>query len=204
MWDRNSLGQYLGSKLNSKLTVFKIEVWLTGSEIKIGIEVEIEVNVIWDRNLADRNWQELRPLYYTYTHKQNADSTYNLRIPCIICGFCLQLRIPQQLNLMIQMFYHMFVDSTSCSGFRKYSCGFRKFAYFSRDFERYNDLGICLWNQKQHRRSKKSSNVADFATNLILACCGFHIQSRECTVWPRNILKSFLLIFFRFSSEFSS
>ena len=65
------------------------------------------------------------------------------------------------------MFYHLFVDSTNCSGFRKYSCGFREFASFWSDFERYNDLGICLWNPKKHRRSKKSSNDADSATNLI-------------------------------------
>ena len=75
-----------------------------------------------------------------------------------------------------------------------YTCnvnfGFRKFAYFWSDFERYNDLGMCLWNPKQHRRSKKSSNVADSATNLILVCCGFRLQCRECTVWPRNELYS--------------
>ena len=74
--------------------------------------------------------------------EKNADSTYNLRIPLTICGFHLRFRIPQQLNLTIQMFYRLFVDSTHCSGFRKYSCGFGKFAYF----ERYNDLAICLWN----------------------------------------------------------
>ena len=84
------------------------------------------------------------------------------------------------------MFYHFFVDSSNCSGFRKYSCGFLKFAYFLSDFEQYNDLRICLWNPKQHRRSKKSSNVADSATHLILACCGFRLQCRDCTVWPRN------------------
>ena len=92
-----------------------------------------------------------------------------------------------------------FVDSTNCSGFRKYSCGFRKFAYFLSNFERYNDLGICLWNPKQHRRSNKSSNVADSATNLILACCGFRLQCRECTVWPRNVNRPINMP--RFSSE---
>ena len=109
-----------------------------------------------------------------------------MRIPLTICGFHLQLRIPQQLNLTIQRFYHLFVNYTNCSGSRKYSCRFRKFANFSSDFDWYNDLGICLWNPKQYRRSKKSNNVADSATNLILACCGFRIQCRECTVWPRN------------------
>ena len=103
------------------------------------------------------------------------------RNPQTECGFHLQLRIPQQLNLTVLMFYYLFVDSTNCSGFRKYSCGFRKFSYFSSDFERYNDLGNCLWNPKQHRRSKKSSNVADSATNLILAGWGFRSQCRECT-----------------------
>ena len=75
-------------------------------------------------------------------HLQFADYTYNLRIPLTICGFHLQLRIAQQLNLTLQMFYHLFVDSTNCSGFRKYCCGFCNFVYFWSDFEQYNDLGI--------------------------------------------------------------
>ena len=87
-------------------------------------------------------------IYLKGVRKQNADSTYSLRIPPTICGFNLQLRIPQQLILTTQMFYHLFVDSINCSGFRKYSCGFRKFAYFPNDVERYNDIGICLWNPK--------------------------------------------------------
>ena len=127
------------------------------------------------------------PLTIWGFHLQFADSTYNLRIQLTICGFHLQLRIPQQLNLTIQMFCYLFVDSTNRSGFHKYCCGFRKFAYFWSNFERYNDLGICLWNAKQHRRSKKSSDVADSAPKLILACCGFRLQCRECTVWPRNV-----------------
>ena len=133
----------------------------------------------------------LIPLTICGFHLQFAYSTYNLRIPLAICGFHLQLRVPQQLNLTIQMSYHLFVDSTNCSGFHKYSCGFRKFAYFWSNFERYNDLDIYLWNPKQHRRSKKSSNDADFATNLILACCGFRLQCRECRSCPRNDPKNF-------------
>ena len=113
-------------------------------------------------------------------HLQFADSTYDLRIPLTVADSA-----TAQFNDTI-FFYHLFVDSTNCSGFRKYSCGFRKLAYFPSNFERYNDLGICLWNLKRHRRSKKSNNVADSATNLIFACCGFCIQCRECTVWPRN------------------
>ena len=123
------------------------------------------------------------PLTICGFHLQFAGSTYNLRIPLKICGFHLQLRFPQQLNLTIQMSYLLFVDSTNCSGFRD----------FWSNFERYNDLGICLWNPKQHRRSKKSSNVAESATNLILACCGFRLQCRECTVWHRNDIHCFYL-----------
>ena len=117
---------------------------------------------------------------------QFADSTYNLRIPLTVADSA-----TAQIN--DTKFYHLLVDSSNCSGFRKYNCGFRKFAYFLSNFERYNDLGIGLWNPKQHRRSEKSSNVADSAVNLILACCGFRLQCRECTVWPRNVLEKLLL-----------
>ena len=106
----------------------------------------------------------------------------HLRIPLSICGFRLQLRNPQQPSLTTQMSYYLFVDSSTCSGFRKYGCGFRKFAYFWSDSDRYSILGTCLWNQKQQRRSEKSSNDADSATKLILACCRFHLQCTKCTV----------------------
>ena len=109
-----------------------------------------------------------------------------MRILLTICGFHIQLRNPQQLNLTKQFTYYLFVDSTSCSGFRKYGCSFRKIAYFWSDFERFSLLGICLWNPKQRKRSKKSSNNADSATNMILACCGIRLKWTECTVWPRN------------------
>ena len=123
---------------------------------------------------------------------QNADSTYNLRIPLRVCGFHLQLRIPQQLNSTIHMLHYSFVDSTNCSGFCDYGCGFRKFAYFWSNFERYSVLGICLRNPKQQRRSKKCSNVADSVTNLIWACCETHynaqnaqfglVMAKKCTI----------------------
>ena len=32
--------------------------------------------------------------------------------------------------------------------------GFRKFAYFWSDFERYSVLSICLWNPKQQRKEE--------------------------------------------------
>ena len=52
-------------------------------------------------------------MYVKGIRQQNANSTYNLRIPLTICGFHLQLRIPQQLNLTIQMFQQLFVDSAN-------------------------------------------------------------------------------------------
>ena len=118
---------------------------------------------------------------------QNSGCTYNLRIPHKNCGFRLLFRIQQQLNLTTtHMSHYLFVDSTNCSGFRKYGCGFRNFAYFWSNFELDNLLGICLWNPKQQRRSKKGSNNAVSATNLTLTCCGIPLQCTECTFWPRK------------------
>ena len=78
------------------------------------------------------------------------------------------------------------MGSTNCSGFAKYFCRFRKIAIFRSGFERYSVLGICLWNPKQQRRSKKSNKIADSTTNLILACCGIRLHCTEFTVWPCN------------------
>ena len=117
---------------------------------------------------------------------------HNLRIPLTICGPRLQLRIPQQLNVTTHMSYYLIVNSTNCSGFRKYSWGFHKFTYVWISFERYNVLSICLWNPKQQRRSKKSSNVADYATNPNLACREIRLQCKKCTVGPRNVLAFYL------------
>ena len=91
------------------------------------------------------------------------------------------------------MSYSLFVDSTKCSGFRKYSCEFHNSPIFWSKFEWYNVLSNCLWNPKQQKRSKKSSNVAASATNLILEYCGFRSQCTKCTVWPRNAIKVILL-----------
>ena len=119
------------------------------------------------------------PLTVCGFHLQFADSTYSLRIPLTVTDSA-----TAQFNYT---HVSLFVDSTNCSGFRKYGCEFRKFAYFWSNFERYSVLGICLWNSKQQRRSNKSSNVADSTTNLIWACCGIRLQCIKCTVWPRDV-----------------
>ena len=105
------------------------------------------------------------------SHLQFANS-----IPLTICGFRLQLRFLQQLNVTLPMSYYLFVDFTNCSGFR----------LFLSSFERYKVSCISLWNPKQQRRSKKSRFVADSATNLILARFGIQSQGTECTVLPQN------------------
>ena len=125
-------------------------------------------------------------IYLNGIRKQNADSTNNLRVPLTRCGFCLQLRNPQQLNLNTQLSYYLFVDSTNCLELSNYGCGFCKIAYFWCNFERYSVLGNCLWNPKKRKRSKKSSKVAESRTNLILVCCGIRLYCTECTGWPRN------------------
>ena len=167
-------------------------------QLRISQQLNITIQMFYHLFVDSTNCSGIRK--YSCGFRNFAYFSSDLRIPLTICGFYLQLRIPQQLKLTIQMFYHLFVDFTNCSGIRKYSCGFRNFAYFSSDFERYNDLGICMWNPKQLRRSKKSSNVADSATKLILTCCGLSLQCRECTVWPR---KDTLILNFKTASCYS-
>ena len=64
-----------------------------------------------------------------------------------------------------------------------------KLANFWKNFQRYSVFAICLWNPKQQRKSRKSSNVADSATNLILVCCGIRIQFTKSPVWLRHEVK---------------
>ena len=122
--------------------------------------------------------------------KQHADSTYNLRISLTICGFHFVDSATAQINDTNVLSFVCGIVKTNSSRLRKHSCGFRKLAYFGAilRFWRYKILNICLWNVKQHRRTKKSSNFASSPTNLILACCGFRLHCRECTVWS-NLTK---------------
>ena len=117
--------------------------------------------------------------YVNETRKQNADSTYTLRISLTVADSATVQYNYTHVLLFVCGFHKLFWIPQN-------SCGSRKFVCFWSDFERCNVFSICLWTPKQQRRSWKSSNVADFATNLILACCGIHIQCTECTVWPRN------------------
>ena len=118
---------------------------------------------------------------------QFAESVNSLRISLTIFWLHLQLRIPRQLQSTERIYYHLFIDSTNCSGIRKFCCWFREVACFWSIFEHYSVLVICPWNPKQQRTSKKSNNVADSQTNLILACFGICLPFTKCTVWPRNV-----------------
>ena len=111
---------------------------------------------------------------------------HHAKFHCIMTTLNKRFKIEFERGELEKSFYYLFVNSTNCSGFRHYCCGFSKIAYFWSDFERYSVLGICLWNPKQRRRSKRNSKVADSATNLILVCCGIRLQCTECAVWPRN------------------
>ena len=90
------------------------------------------------------------------------ESVNKMRFQLTICGFNLQFA-DSDYNLRISItvadsasaqFNDTNVPSFVCgfhklSIFRKYSCGFRIFADFWRNFERYNVLGIFLRNPKQ-------------------------------------------------------
>ena len=128
------------------------------------------------------------------------ESANKMRIQLTICGFNLHFA-DSSYNLRILF---TVADSAAAqfndTNVPSFVCGFHKLFYIPQiqlripqmrrirsDFERYKVLEFCLWNPNQQWRSKKSSIVADSATNLILACSGFRLQGRECTVWPRNV-----------------
>ena len=104
------------------------------------------------------------------------ESANKMRFPLTICGFHLQfadstcsLRTPLTIADSATAQFNDTNNLLFVCGFHKLfwipQCIFRKFAYFWSNFERYNDLSICLWNPKQHRRSKKSNDFADSAYN---------------------------------------
>ena len=120
-----------------------------------------------------------------------------MRIPLTICRFHIQVRIPRELNCTKHIYYYLFMDSTKCSGlrkfcseFNKFCCGFRNVACFWSDFEHDSVLATGPWKPKQQKRSKKISNVAESATIQFLACCDIRLQFTKCTVWPRDESRS--------------
>ena len=87
------------------------------------------------------------------------------------------------------MYYCLYMVSTNGSEFLKFCCGFHKFYFgfrkvdcFWSDFEQYRFLAICP-KPKQQKRSEKSSNVADVANFLFLACSRIRFQFSKCTDW---------------------
>ena len=109
------------------------------------------------------------------------DSIYNLQIPQITVADSATARIN---------YTHVLV----------FVCGFHKLYWITQTwlrirqaglvvgwFRAVNRSGTCLWNPKQQRRLKKSSNFSDSATDLVLTFCGVRLQYTESTVWPRNV-----------------
>ena len=81
-------------------------------------------------------------------HLQFADSTYNLQTPLTVA------------DSATAQFNDTKVSSFDCGvhklfGFRKISCGFRKFAYFSSNFERCKDLGFFCGIQNSIEDQRK-------------------------------------------------
>ena len=112
-------------------------------------------------------------------HLQFADSTYKLRIPRTVADSATAQFNDTNVLSFVFGFPKLF-------WIPQILLRFPRIRLFRSNFDRYKYLCICLCIPKHHIRSKKSSNVADSAKNLILACCGFRLQGRECTVWPRN------------------
>ena len=116
------------------------------------------------------------PLTICGFHLHVADSTYNLQIP-------LTLRIPLRVAESATAHFNY-------TNVLLFLCAFHKLFRIPQVrlriqknrllLERYSVLGICLWNPKQRRTSKKSSKLALSASNLILACRGVHLQCTEC------------------------
>ena len=117
------------------------------------------------------------PLRICGFHLQFADSTYSSRIPLTVADSA-----TAQLN-----YTHVLL----------FVCGFHKLLWIPQTRLRISQIRLflerfwtvqCFMNPKQQRRSKKHSNVAESATNLIWACCGIRLQCTECTVWTRNVI----------------
>ena len=118
-------------------------------------------------------------------HLQFAENTYSLRIPLTVAD-----------SARVQFNYtHVFL----------FVCGFHKliwtlqirmqipqFRLFLERFLTVQCFRYLFVESKAAKKIKKSSKVADSATNLILACCGIRLQCTECTVWPRNGICFFL------------
>ena len=72
-----------------------------------------------------------------------------MRIELTICRFHLQFRTPRYFKFTKQIYLYLFMDSTSCSSFRKTFWGFRKFCCrlhkivcFCRSFAQYSVSAI--------------------------------------------------------------
>ena len=100
--------------------------------------------------------------------------------------------------------FYLFKDSTNCSGFRKYGCGFRKFAYFGSNFERYSVLDIFCGTQNSKEDERKVAKlripqqiyiwpVADSAYNAQNAQFGLvRIESeKNCSlkIWVFSVIR---------------
>ena len=108
-----------------------------------------------------------------------------MQIPLTRCGFRLQLRNPQHLNLTKQSLIICLWISQTVLDSASTVADSAKLPIFGAIWSGAV-FQVFLRNPKQRRRSKKSSKVANSATKLFLACCEIRLQCTERTVWPRN------------------
>ena len=104
------------------------------------------------------------------------DSAYDLSIPLTVADF-------STAHFTIRIFYNLIVDSTNCSGFHKYCCGFRKVAYFWCDFERYSVYSYLF---VESNTAKKLLQNVD---QIKIQCCRICSKFTKFTIWPRNVVK---------------
>ena len=72
-------------------------------------------------------------------------------------------------------------------------CGFHNISGVSQ-FRMNTVFKLFVCGIQTAKRSKKSNNVADFSTNLILTGCGTRSQFRKRTAWPRNVASINLIL----------
>ena len=147
----------------------------------------IELVVLDSANVS--GFRKIKWIPQTY-----ADSAFNLRNPLTVCGFHLPFAdytyscgFLDSFNLLnAYIIICLWIPQTVPES-ANFVADSAKLPVFGAFLSIYSVLVICPWNPKQQRTSKKSNNVADSQTNLILACCGICLPFTKCTVWPRNV-----------------
>ena len=199
-----------GIEMRSKLRMF-VSNWDRSWVYSSGFEIEvvwIEIKKLTFQLVAVIKRYSFKSYYrYLYVNgirKQNADSNYSLQIPLTICGFELHFTDPLTVAESATAQFNLTHVSLFVRGFYKLfwipqiRWRIPQNRLFLERFWTVQCLRYLFAESKQQRRSKKSNNVVDCATNLVWACCRIHLQCTEWTVWPLNIHYFFHDALFKF------